>query len=112
MDTDQWAEAVVAMGGKYQVLQLHSNSLLKQVLVRAYTGSFHLFTTTQVLNVKDESGFLLWPTQVRQARVELLVPFSIAQHFRELLVPFSIAQHFRELLVPFSIAQHFRCLRG
>eukprot|EP01052_Picozoa_sp_SAG31_P030226 SAG31_NODE_3083_length_4696_cov_3.351751_3_plen_129_part_00 len=35
MDTDQWAEAVVAMGGKYQVL-----------------------------NVKDESGFLLWPTQV------------------------------------------------
>ena len=36
LDTDQWAEAVVAMGGKYQVL-----------------------------NVKDESGFLLWPTQFK-----------------------------------------------
>ena len=36
LDTDQWAEAVVAMGGKYQVL-----------------------------NVKDESGFLLWPTQCK-----------------------------------------------
>ena len=34
MDTDQWAQAVAAMGGKYQVL-----------------------------NVKDESGFLLWPTK-------------------------------------------------
>ena len=38
----RWAEAVVAMGGKYQVLQLHSNSLLKQVLVRAYVESFHV----------------------------------------------------------------------
>ena len=36
LDTDQWAEAVVAMGGKYQVL-----------------------------NVKDESGFLLWPTKCK-----------------------------------------------
>ena len=36
LDTDQWSEAVVAMGGKYQVL-----------------------------NVKDESGFLLWPTQCK-----------------------------------------------
>ena len=36
LDTDQWAEAVVAMGAKYQVL-----------------------------NVKDESGFLLWPTQCK-----------------------------------------------
>lgn len=34
MDTDQWAQAVAEMGGKYQVL-----------------------------NVKDESGFLLWPTK-------------------------------------------------
>lgn len=34
MDTDQWAQAVAEMGGKYQIL-----------------------------NVKDESGFLLWPTK-------------------------------------------------
>ena len=48
MDTDQWAEAAVAMGAKYQVL-----------------------------NVKDESGFLLWDTQCRYDN-GTVYPYTVA----------------------------------
>ena len=48
MDTDQWAQAVAEMGGKYQVL-----------------------------NVKDESGFLLWPTNCTYQN-GTVYPYSVA----------------------------------
>ena len=48
LDTDQWAEAVHAFGGKYQVL-----------------------------NVKDESGFLLWPTKCKDKR-GTVYPYTVA----------------------------------
>jgi hypothetical protein len=48
MDTDQWADAVATMGAKYQVL-----------------------------NVKDESGFLLWDTQCKYDN-GTVYPYTVA----------------------------------